>query len=75
MERCAPVVAGAGGALGMCRACTLTRHATRTGRDHMLGCCQCQGSAARAAVAQAHNPEAHASGLADDMAEPPAMSA
>ena len=33
----------------------------------MLGCCQ--GSAARAAVAQALNPEAHASGLAVGMAE------
>ena len=33
----------------------------------MLGCCQ--DSAARAAVAQAHNPEAHASGLAVGMAE------
>ena len=69
MEQCAPMSLGAGGALGLCRAFThgLTRHATRTGRDHMLGCRQ--GSAARAAVAQAHNPEAHASGLADGMAE------
>ena len=50
-----------------------TRHAIRTGDERRLGCRH--GSAARAAVAQAHNPEAHASGLADDMAEPPAMSA
>ena len=62
------LVAGARGALGLCCAVhARTRHATRTGRDHILGCCQ--SSAARAAIAQAHNPEAHASGLAVGMAE------